>query len=375
MNSRLSVRALVVLLVIGISVAWLISAGPQQSPTASTSDYVGADAVVHAVGNVEYVSGGSVGQFEVWYDELGQRFMATLPEGLLLLFQNGVLQQLPNGAQTHQRSELLLDFDMAAARYLSYLQWAVDPSLHAGLPSVETDLIDGEIAEKKLMTGVGHIWVNGNNRLLRFEPLNAITDSIRLSYSELRSMNPVAVPISIFAASSIATMTPEDTLYKSARYHAENPNEVTAMLSMSDYDAYWLGMSYKGFSFDEAHRDVSSGAAVELMSQGAEQSVDTSDAFRVFYSTSDYPGIDTAFLAVRSIPLTTLHDTIAMSPRATPAAVPGGTDAWTTGGGASGEPQTLTFTRDNVQIYLDTTTPIDLLQVAADLRLIREDSP
>lgn len=42
---------------------------------------------------------------------------------------------------------------------------------------------------------------------------------------------------------------------------------------------------------------------------------------------------------------------------------------------AVGGDRSLFFTKDNVQVILHTNTSIDLLQVAADLRLIRDDAP
>ncbi len=42
---------------------------------------------------------------------------------------------------------------------------------------------------------------------------------------------------------------------------------MAAMYAMADYDTYWLGLSYKGFDFRETHRDVTTGAAVQMMAE------------------------------------------------------------------------------------------------------------
>lgn len=341
----------------------------------SSADYRGPDAVIHAVGAVKTLSGAEVGRFDIWYDKPGKRFSAHTPDGLWMLYQDGVLRQLPDGAATSQRSEQAIGFDVAAERYLRHLRWVGDPGLLADLSVVAETTVDGERATTRLMPGMGHVWVGADGRLLRFEPLNIVGEGVGLSYDQLTGVRPAEVPATVFAAAAVATMGVGETNYSSARYHASNPDEIKAMHSMTDYDTYWLGSSYEGFVFDEAHRDVSDGASVEMMAQGTGQDVNNSDSFRVFYSTSKYPGIDYAFLGVRSIPLNALHDTKQLSPGATPATVSSGTDVWSTGGSDSSQSRTLTFTKGNVQIYLDTTTPIDLFRVAADLRLIRDDAP
>ncbi len=341
----------------------------------SSADYRGPDAVIHAVGAVKTLAGAEVGRFDSWYDKPGKRFSAHTPDGLWMLYQDGVLRQVPHGAATSQRSEQVIGFDVAAERYLRYLQWVGDPSLLANLSVVAEETIAGERATKRLMPGMGHVWVGADGRLLRFEPLNRVDEGVGLSYDQLTGVRPAEVPATVFAAAAVATMGAGETNYSSATYHASNPLEMAAMYAMADYDTYWLGLSYKGFDFRETHRDVTTGAAVQMMAKGTGRAVSRSDRFWVLYLTSDNSDPDNTSLSVTIEPLDAFPATIDMAPSATPVTIPWGRDAWTMGGDAVGGDRSLFFTKDNVQVILHTNTSIDLLQVAADLRLIRDDAP
>ncbi|MBK7782859.1 MAG: hypothetical protein IPJ58_19180 [Ardenticatenia bacterium] len=375
MSKGLPGRSIVILLVASMALVWLTTQWSQVSHTETFTDYQGSDAVVHAHGSVSLLSGGSPDQFDIWYDKQGQRFSAETPDGLLLIYQNGVLQQLPGGAATRQRAEQVIGFDIAAARYLRYFQWAVDPSLHAGQTSLETEEIDGVLSDKKLMPDSGYIWVGLDGRLLRYEPLDMITMTVRFSYDELRRVNPAEMPVTVFAAGTVATMAPDESSYRSESYKSDDPNDLARMYAMTEYNTYWVGLTYHDFAFDDGVRNVTVGAAVELSAFGTGQVVDRKDVFEVNYLSTAYPGVDRAFLRITSTPLTAFHNTIDMAAKASPAAVPGGSDAWTMGGETAGESRSLTFSKDDVQVYLRTNTSISLFQVAADLRLIREDAP
>ena len=371
MTKTLPARTVVILLVAGVAVMWLTTQWSQVSHTETPTDYQGSDAVVHAHGSVSLLSGGSPDQFDIWYDKPGQRFSAETPDGLLLIYQNGVLQQIPNGAATNQRSEQVIGFDVAAAQYLRYLQWAVDPSLHAGLPSLGTEQVDGVVADKKLMADYGHIWVGTQDRLLRFEPLNVVTMSVRFAYDELLRLSPAEIPATVFAVGTVATMAPDESSYRSENYKSDDPNDLARMYAMTEYDTYWVGLTYHDFAFDDGRRNVTVGAAVELLAFGTGQVVDRKDDFEVYYHSTAFPGVDRAFLRITSTPLTALIVMMAQASRATPVAVPGGSDAWTMGGTTADELRSLFFKKDDVQINLTTNTPLNLLQVAADLRLVR----
>ena len=147
------------------------------------------------------------------------------------------------------------------------------------------------------------------------------------------------------------------------------------MYAMADYDTYWLGLSYKGFDFRETHRDVTTGADVQMMARATGREVSRSDRFWVLYRTSDTSDPANTSLSVTIQPLDAFPTTIDMAPSATPVTIPWGRDAWTMGEDSVGGDRSLFFTKDNVQVILHTNTSINLLQVAADLRLIRDDAP
>ena len=72
MTKTLPARSLVILLVASMSVVWLATQWSQVSYTETSTDYQGSDAIVHAHGSVGLLSGGSPGQFDIWYDRHGQ---------------------------------------------------------------------------------------------------------------------------------------------------------------------------------------------------------------------------------------------------------------------------------------------------------------
>lgn len=191
-----------------------------------------------AVGAVKTLSGAEVGRFGIWYDKPGKRFSAHTPDGLWMVYQHGVLRQLPDGAATSQRSEEVIGFDLAAERYLRYFRWVGDPGLLADLSVVAETTVDGERATKRLMPGMGHVWVGTDGRLLRFEPLNMVGEGVVLSYDQLTGVRPAEVPATVFAAAAVATMGAGETNYSSATYHASNPLEMAAMYAMADHDTY-----------------------------------------------------------------------------------------------------------------------------------------
>ncbi len=165
----------------------------------NSADYRGPDAVIHAIGAMKTLAGAEVGRFDIWYDKPGKRFSAHTPDGLWMLYQDGVLRQLPDGAATSQRSEQVIGFDVAAERYLRYLRWVGDPGLLADLSVVAEETIDGERATKRLMPGMGHVWVGADGRLLRFEPLIRVDEGVGLSYDQLGGVRSVEVPATVFA--------------------------------------------------------------------------------------------------------------------------------------------------------------------------------
>lgn len=377
---RISQLALAAVLT-GVAVWWFATrtddmrTDPAGLTEPNSADYRGPDAVIHAVGAVKSLAGAELGRFDVWYDKPGKRFAAHTLDGLWMLYQDGVLRQLPDGAATSQRSEQVIGFDVAAERYLRYLRWVGDPGLLADLSVVAEETIDGERATKRLMPGMGHVWVGADGRLLRFEPLNRVDERIGLSYDQLTGVRPAEVPATVFAAAAVATMGAGETNYRTDSYKAINPDDMARLFAMRDYDTYWVGQTYHDFAFDYGDRKVTRGAAVEVLAFGSGQVVDRKDEFAVIYSSPSYPGVDRAFLMITSTPLTAFHMTIEMTPNATPAAVSGGSDAWTMGGETADDLRSLFFTRDSVQISLSSNTPLDLFQVAADLRLIRDDAP
>jgi hypothetical protein len=196
----------------GMAVWWFVSQPGSKPATRSgvaepsSADYRGPDAVIHAVGAVKTLAGAEVGRFDIWYDKPGKRFSAHTPDGLWMLYQDGVLRQLPDGAATSQRSEQVIGFDVAAERYLRHLQWVGDPGLLADLSVVAETTVDGERATKRLMPGMGHVWVGADGRPLRFEPLNMVGEGVGLSYDQLTGVRPAKVPATVFAAAAVATM-------------------------------------------------------------------------------------------------------------------------------------------------------------------------
>lgn len=377
---RISQLALAAVLT-GVAVWWFATrtddtrTDPAGLTEPSSADYRGPDAVIHAVGAVKTLAGAELGRFDVWYDKPGKRFSAHTLDGLWMLYQDGVLRQLPDGAATSQRSEQVIGFDVAAERYLRYLRWVGDPGLLADLSVVAEETIDGERATKRLVPGMGHVWVGADGRLLRFEPLNIVGEGVGLSYDQLTGVRPAEVPATVFAAAAVATMGAGETSYRTDSYKAINPDDMARLYAMTEYDTYWVGLTYHDFALDDGDRNVTVGAAVELLAFGTGQVVDRKDDFEVNYLSMAYPGVDRAFLRIKSTPLTALIYTIDQASSATPVAVPGGSDAWTMGGSTAGESRSLTFTKGDVQVYLRTNTPLDLFQVAADLRLIRDDAP
>ncbi len=166
----------------------------------SSADYAGPDAVIHAVGAVKTLAGAEVGRFDSWYDKPGKRFSAHTPDGLWMLYQDGVLRAgAPRGR--HQPAVGAGHrLRRGRERYLRYLQWVGDPSLLANLSVVAEETIAGERATKRLMPGMGHVWVGADGRLLRFEPLNKVDEGVGLSYDQLTGVRPAEVPATVFAA-------------------------------------------------------------------------------------------------------------------------------------------------------------------------------
>lgn len=365
----------------GMAVWWFVSQPGSKPATRSgvaepsSADYRGPDAVIHAVGAVKTLAGAEVGRFDIWYDKPGKRFSAHTPDGLWMLYQDGVLRQLPDGAATSQRSEQVIGFDVAAERYLRHLQWVGDPGLLADLSVVAETTVDGERATKRLMPGMGHVWVGADGRPLRFEPLNMVGEGVGLSYDQLTGVRPAKVPATVFAAAAVATMGAGETNYRTDSYKAINPDDMARLYAMRDYDTYWVGLKYHDFAFDFGDRHITRGAAVQMAAKGSRQVVDHIDDFSVYYKSSGHPDIERAYLMIATSPLSAFRRLIEMAPLAKPVVVPRGKEGWTVGGDAAGDSHTLTFSRGDVQVRLSSNTPVDLLQVVADLRLIRDDAP
>lgn len=377
MTKRIPGRALVALVGISIMAVWVAASYRGNPIVKQVPDYNGPDAVVHARGTLNNQSDGSQLPFDVWYDKAQHRFRMDSANGVSVLYQEGTVYQLPSGATGTQRLAEAMDFEAAAEKYLHVVRWVVDESTHQDLPVLESESVNGIAASKKQVGDSYYIWSDAGHRLLKIAPTDNSAAAVMVSYDEFRHVAPNEVPTAALSASLLPTMGPQESSYGVSNFRPDRPEEMAAMYAMDDYDAYWLGLEYKALTFSFGDRTVTEGYAVEMVAPSSGQNASRKDNFSVTYEDMAHrTGGSGVLLDIVSTPLTAFHTTLAMVPGASNITLLDGTSAWLVDGTSHGGSKFILFEKGDVQIQITSLdAPVDLLEIASQLRLIRDDAP